>query len=221
MRLQVHHSNHDDGKFCLVLSHQSDSRNISSETLVLDALLLRPTEDALLLATLLLAGEKALGTEVQGVESSRSLFAGLAGQLGANVPQVSLTHHRSDVPSQCQLFITTKHYDPPLQPSAGPRRVVIQVLDSANWTGRLFSLDSVTICANLSYFNWRERPTAAVLGAVGVLLASDWNSTEVFIESDEPAGWLERGLGAAANQANWCLKFLNPREFKEALERVP
>ena len=99
------------------------------------------------------------------------------------------------------------------------RQVLLQVRDSAYWTGKMFSIDRVEFAANISAFGKRFEDDLAFRVAIALLLCGDWRSSELVVERPKinNSGFDERDLIDLCASIGIKLRVLNTAQMEEML----
>lgn len=107
----------------------------------------------------------------------------------------------------------------PIQSIEKPRQVLLQVRDSACWTGKMFSIDRVEFAANISAFGKRFEDDLAFRVAIALLLCGDWRSSELVVERPKinNSGFDERDLIDLCASIGIKLRVLNTAQMEEML----
>ena len=138
-----------------------------------------------LLAGSLLFGALDNGQFISAPEASLELDRAFRRLFGEYSPHLHVNPLRQSEPeSHTQLLLADYRSEAtPCQPQGRGRNVLIQLRDSAKWTGKLFSLDRVEFAVNRSAFAGNSRINELRLNvAIGLLLSGDWKSSSLVVE---------------------------------------
>ena len=107
-----------------------------------------------------------------------------------------------------------------IQPDGKGRNVLVQYLDSARWTGKLFSVDRVVFATNFSAFDETQLGVTAFRVALGLLLAGDWKSSTLIVETagDENATFSNEVMQELCAAIGVRLLFVDGQEMEGMLE---
>ena len=96
----------------------------------------------------------------------------------------------------------------------------MQYLDSARWTGKLFSVDRVVFATNFSAFDETQLGVTAFRVALGLLLAGDWKSSTLIVETagDENATFSNEVMQELCAAIGVRLLFVDGQEMEGMLE---
>lgn len=142
--------------------------------------------------------------------------------LGEHSPQLTVDPLLSVAPESHTQLLVGEYRDGKVavQPDGKGRNVLVQYLDSARWTGKLFSVDRVVVAANASAFDETRLSSTAFRVALGLLLAGDWKSSTLIVEE---AGD-EKGLFSNSMMQELCaaigvrLVFVDGHEMEGMLQ---
>lgn len=221
--MRIVFENKPNGKFSLCQEAESVSDVVSfPREFLADVTLLEAQPSNALLAAMILFqisdGNGVLTTPTSTTQFDRTLRR----VLGEHSPQLTVDPLLSVAPeSHTQLLVGEyREGKVAVQPEGKGRNVLVQYLDSARWTGKLFSIDRVTVATNVSAFDDTKVSQTAFRVALGLLLAGDWKSSTLIVESAED----EKGLYSAAMMQELCaaigvrLVFVDGREMEGMLQ---
>jgi len=154
--------------------------------------------------------------------STAQLDRALRRVLGERSPQLTVDPLLSAAPeSHTQLLVGDyREGKVAVQPDGKGRNVLVQYLDSARWTGKLFSVDRVVIATNFSAFDETRISRTVFRVALGLLMAGDWKSSTLIVEKEGD----ESGLFSTAMMQELCaaigvrLLFVDGQEMEGMLK---
>ena len=167
--MKFDYENQLNGKFCL-RQEADDATDVLSfpRELRADITLMNVQPLNALLAGSLLFGALDNGHFISSPEASLELDRTFRRLFGEYSPHLNVNPLKQATPAQ---------------PEGKGRNVLIQTRDSAQWTGKLFSLDRVEFAVNKSVFaDSRHSSELRFNVALGLLLAGDWRSSSLVVE---------------------------------------
>lgn len=212
--------NHPNGQFLLKTIAESPRETSSfPRELKLDLTLLEVKELFALMAGILVFPHSLNQTDVTSPKASIGLDNAIRRTLGADAPKLSVDRD-DQFSAQSQTSLIIADYRPsshPRQPNGKGRNVLVQVLDSAVWKGKLFTLDRVEFAVNTSVFERNFDNSVKFRAAVGLLLAGDWNSSTLLIERIESNQEDESIVSELCAAIGVEIKFLSRSDLEEML----
>ena len=221
--MRIVFENKPNGKFSLRQEAETASDIVSfPREFLADVTLLEAQPSNALLAALILF-QISEGSGVLTVPpSTTQLDRTLRRVLGEHSPQLTVDPLLSVAPENHTQLLVGEYREGKVavQPDGKGRSVLVQYLDSARWTGKLFSVDRVVVAANVSAFDETRLSPTAFRVALGLLLAGDWKSSTLIVEE---AGD-EEGLFSTAMMQELCaaigvrLLFVDGHEMEGMLQ---
>lgn len=120
---------------------------------------------------------------------------------------------------QTQLLVTDIRLGKrPIQPEGRGRRVLVNLLDSSEWVGKLFTTDKVLFAANSSMFISSTVSVTEIRIAMGLLMLNDWHSRRLTVEvSDSITSQRRDYLVALCRALGVALELMSTDEVEELL----
>lgn len=173
------------GKFALreQTDHPSESVSFPRE-LRLDLVLTDMNKTIALLAGLLIFGENAARQRITWPQASLEFDDCVRKVWEEQAPRFEIETDANWTPDNHTILILcdNRPQTVPIQSKDKPRQIMLQVRDSAHWTGKMFSIDRVEFAANISAFGKRFAEDLSFRVAVALLLCGDWRSSELVVE---------------------------------------
>ncbi len=206
----------ETGQFKLGLLDQ-DGSTLARSQIILDYVPQKVSQESIALASLFCFRQGLSRSRISGISIPPQLSAAISRSLGSASPAFDISESFEEKASQTELFLTRDDSGTISQPASGPRRVLITVLDSAQWSGRLFNLDRMLVAANLSGLAGSLGHNDDFLASVGILLSEDFRATKIRVETSSEIDEESALLCGAARAAGFDIRFLKTSLFKEAL----
>ena len=206
------------GQSVLELTDLNGNLTLPGSQLILDYVLSQVPDAALALASIISFRKQTHGCRILGPKVSPVVSSSILTNLQPGAPVFETAETPPTPPlAQTELFFTDDLNARVLQPSLGPRRVLVTVLDSASWSGRLFNLDRLIVSANLTGLAGTITSRQNYLAAVGLLLSGDLKARKIVIESPDKVPQEVALTCLIARTAGFDIQFLSPTQFQEAL----
>lgn len=201
--MRIVFENKPNGKFSLRQEAETIGDIVSfPREFLADVTLLETQPSNALLAAMILfqisEGNGVLTTPPSTTQFDRTLRR----VLGEHSPQLTVDPLLSVAPESHTQLLVGKYREGKVavQPDGKGRNVLVQYLDSARWTGKLFSVDRVVVASNVSAFNEKRLSPTAFRVALGLLLAGDWKSSTLIVEESGD----EKGLFSNVMMRELC-----------------
>ena len=221
--MRIVFENKPNGKFSLRQEAETAGDIVSFPREFLADVTLLETQplNALVAAMILFQISEESGV-VTSPPSTAQLDRSLRRVLGEHSPQLTVDPLLSVAPEKHTQLLVGKFREgkAAVQPEGKGRNVLVQYLDSARWTGKLFSVDRVVIATNVSAFDETVLSPAAFRVALGLLMAGDWKSSSLIVEKADD----EQGLFSTVMMQELCaaigvrLVFVNEQEMEGMLQ---
>lgn len=183
------------GKFAIRQRTEDPNESVSfPRELRLDLVLTGMNKPIALLGGLLVFGENIARQRMSWPQASMEFDDCVRRVLGEQAPRLGIDQSPSWTPDNHTILILCENRPQalPIQSNEKPRQVLIQVRDSAYWTGKMFSIDRVEFAANISAFGRRYSEDLSFRVAIAVLLSGDWRSAELVVERPKANNsWLD------------------------------
>lgn len=185
--MQITFENRDSGKFALqqVSNDKTDivsfPREFHMDLTLVDVDPLKALTAGLLLFSI----DEAHGL-INSPRATMQLDRTLRSQRGGKSPHLTVDPLGEVETANHTQLILADYRDRafPLQPEGKGRNVLVQCLDSARWSGKLFTLDRVEFATNHKVFAGGARCNeTTILVSIGLLLAGDWKSSMLVVEN--------------------------------------
>ncbi|AJI79480.1 hypothetical protein [Corynebacterium singulare] len=173
------------GKFAIRERTEFPSESVSfPRELKLDLVLTGMNKSIALLAGLLIFNENIARQRLSWPKASLELDDSVRRVWGELAPRFEIDQNPDWTPDNHTVLILCddRPYAVPIQSIEKPRQVLLQVRDSAHWTGKMFSIDRVEFAANISAFGRRFAEDLSFRVAIALLLCGDWRSSELVVE---------------------------------------
>ena len=196
--MRIVFENKPNGKFSLRQEAETAGDIVSFPREFLADVTLLETQplNALVAAMILFQISEESGV-VTSPPSTAQLDRSLRRVLGEHSPQLTVDPLLSVVPENHTQLLVGKFREGKVavQPEGKGRNVLVQYLDSARWTGKLFSVDRVVVATNVSAFDETVLSPTAFRVALGLLMAGDWKSSSLVVEkADDEQGLFSTGM---------------------------
>lgn len=221
--MRIVFENKPNGKFSLRQEAETAGDIVSFPREFLADVTLLETQplNALVAAMILFQISEESGV-VTSPPSTAQLDRSLRRVLGEHSPQLTVDPLLSVAPENHTQLLVGKFREGKVavQPEGKGRNVFVQYLDSARWTGKLFSVDRVVVATNVSAFDETVLSTTAFRVALGLLMAGDWKSSSLVVEKADD----EQGLFSTGMMQELCaaigvrLVFVNEQEMEGMLQ---
>ncbi|MDC7109705.1 hypothetical protein [Corynebacterium afermentans] len=221
--MRIVFENKPNGKFSLRQEAETAGDIVSFPREFLADVTLLETQplNALVAAMILFQISEESGV-VTSPPSTAQLDRSLRRVLGEHSPQLTVDPLLSVVPENHTQLLVGKFREGKVavQPEGKGRNVLVQYLDSARWTGKLFSVDRVVVATNVSAFDETVLSPTAFRVALGLLMAGDWKSSSLVVEKADD----EQGLFSTGMMQELCaaigvrLVFVNEQEMEGMLQ---
>ena len=221
--MRIVFENKPNGKFSLRQEAETAGDIVSfPREFLADVTLLEAQPSNALLAAMILFQISEESGVVTSPPSTAQLDRSLRRVLGEHSPQLTVDPLLSVVPENHTQLLVGKFREGKVavQPEGKGRNVLVQYLDSARWTGKLFSVDRVVVATNVSAFDETVLSPTAFRVALGLLMAGDWKSSSLVVEKADD----EQGLFSTGMMQELCaaigvrLVFVNEQEMEGMLQ---
>lgn len=173
------------GKFAIWERTEYPSESVSfPRELRLDLVLTGMNKSIALLGGLLIFSEDIARQRVSWPQAPLEFDDSVRRVWGELAPRFEIDQNPGWTPDNHTVLILcdNRPYAVPIQSIEKPRQVLLQVRDSAYWTGKMFSIDRVEFAANISAFGTRFAEDLSFRVAIALLLCGDWRSSELVVE---------------------------------------